>query len=176
MGRDKARLKLGGLTLLRIIRRTAQELGLTVRTIRRDRVRRCGPLGGIYTGLITSRTAAELFLACDMPFVDAALLEKLIGHYMGKRRAVFTRCKEVAGFPLLLPHEAAQAVKKQIDKRSYSLQKLAAGLNAQFLDIGTADWGKVMNVNTPEEWERAREMWVLNRAQERIKTDERAQK
>src|SRR5437868_14170574 len=101
MGRDKAQLKLGGLTLLGIIRRTASELSLPVRTIRRDQVRRCGPLGGIYTGLITSRAEAELFLACDMPFVDRALLENIIGRHMGRLRAVFTRCNGLAGFPLV---------------------------------------------------------------------------
>lgn len=178
MGREKARLKLGESTLLGIVRRTAQELGLAVRTIRRDRVPRCGPLGGIYTGLITSRAEAELFLACDMPFVDVALLGKLIGRYIGKQKAVFTRCREVAGFPLVLPREAVGPVKKQIEGRSYSLQKLAACLNAQFMDIDAAEAGKVMNVNTPEEWERARRIWTLNQARERQRdeTDERAQK
>src|SRR4051812_49032994 len=67
MGRDKADLRLGGRTLLGFIRAEARGLGLRLRIIRRDLLPRCGPLGGLYTGLKTSRAEAEIFLACDMP-------------------------------------------------------------------------------------------------------------
>jgi molybdopterin-guanine dinucleotide biosynthesis protein A len=36
-----------------------------------------GPLGGIYTGLVTSNSVYNLVVACDMPFLNQALL-----HYM----------------------------------------------------------------------------------------------
>ncbi|MBI3255114.1 MAG: NTP transferase domain-containing protein, partial [Nitrosarchaeum sp.] len=32
-------------------------------------VPRCGPLGGILTGLRSAKTEAVLFLACDMPLI-----------------------------------------------------------------------------------------------------------
>src|SRR2546430_17716334 len=79
MGRDKSRLKLGRRTLLGHIRAEAKTLGLPVRVIRRDLVPRCGPLGGIYTALKSTRADGVLFLACDMPFVRAALLKTQIG-------------------------------------------------------------------------------------------------
>src|SRR5213594_4238966 len=71
MGRDKTLLRLGQHTLLRHARLAADGLHLPVRVIRRDLLPRCGPLSGIYTGLKTSHAEAELFLACDMPFVSA---------------------------------------------------------------------------------------------------------
>ncbi|MDD5287625.1 MAG: molybdenum cofactor guanylyltransferase [Dehalococcoidales bacterium] len=36
-----------------------------------------GPLGGIYTGLCNSRTIANIVVACDMPFLNASLLEHM---------------------------------------------------------------------------------------------------
>ena len=81
MGRNKASVRVGRLTLLQRVRKTAAELRLPIRVIRRDLVPRCGPLGGIYTGLITSRAAAELFVACDMPFIEAQFLRKLIDRF-----------------------------------------------------------------------------------------------
>src|SRR5262245_52722575 len=77
MGREKARMRLGRRTLLGHVRRTAESLGLDVRVIRKDLVPRCGPIGGIYTGLKTSRHEAELFLSCDMPFLMADLLRRV---------------------------------------------------------------------------------------------------
>src|ERR1700733_13460686 len=75
MGKDKARLRLGQRTMLALIRAQARATGLPVRVIRRDAVPRCGPLGGIVAALKTTRVEAVLFLACDMPFVTAELLE-----------------------------------------------------------------------------------------------------
>ena len=43
-----------------------------------------GPLGGIYTGLATSNSVYNLVVACDMPFLNQALL-----HYMVKLSANF---------------------------------------------------------------------------------------
>src|SRR5947207_3457036 len=89
MGREKAGLRLGSKTLIGRIRTEARKLGLPVRIIRRDLVPRCGPLGGILTALKTSQAEAELFLACDMPFISAELLEDLLDCWKADQRPVF---------------------------------------------------------------------------------------
>ncbi len=43
-----------------------------------------GPLGGIYTGLLASRSQYSLVVACDMPFLNTELL-----HYMVKQSRDF---------------------------------------------------------------------------------------
>src|SRR5678815_5236223 len=71
MGKDKARLRLSGRSLLGHARRVAAEAGLACRVVVKDAVSRCGPLGGICTCLASSRAEAEIFLACDMPFITS---------------------------------------------------------------------------------------------------------
>jgi molybdopterin-guanine dinucleotide biosynthesis protein A len=90
-GRDKASLIVGG---RRIIDRQLDALRsvtphLLVVTNDRDRfvaldipvvadaIAGAGPLGGIYTALVSAATAQVLVLACDMPFVVAPLLSHL---------------------------------------------------------------------------------------------------
>ena len=51
--------------------------GLGVRVIP-DAVAGAGPLGGLYTALLDARHEWMLVLACDLPFVTAALLERLV--------------------------------------------------------------------------------------------------
>jgi molybdenum cofactor guanylyltransferase len=38
-----------------------------------------GSLGGLYTGLVNSKTFSNLVVACDMPFVNPALLKYMFG-------------------------------------------------------------------------------------------------
>src|SRR5437016_679059 len=113
MGRDKARLRLGPRSLLGHVRATVRQVGLAVRTIRRDRVARCGPLGGICTALHTSRAEGIIFLSCDMPFVSSKLLQKLLKRIDDRTNALFVKGTHMAGFPCWLRRNALGAVEQQ---------------------------------------------------------------
>jgi molybdopterin-guanine dinucleotide biosynthesis protein A len=121
MGRDKARLRLGRRTLLGHVRAAAQATGWPVRIVRHDAVARCGPLGGIYTALATSRAEAELFLPCDMPFISPTLLEELAGRLRPGQHAVFTTADGRPGFPFILRATTLPVVEQQILSRRYSI-------------------------------------------------------
>ncbi len=159
MGRDKTALRLGARSLLGHIRAGAVKLGLPMRVIRRDLVPRCGPLGGIYTALKTSQGKAELFLACDMPFVSVGLMKSLLRVWKSDQRAVFMASQRVVGFPLLVPVEALALVERRIAKRQFSLQGLAEALGARIVQsLPDPDW-ELFNVNTPDDWREARQHW-----------------
>src|SRR5690242_4227965 len=133
MGRDKSRLRLGSTTMLGHIRKNARATGLPVRVIRRDCVPKCGPLGGIYTALRTTRADAVLFLACDMPFVTTELIHFVLQQVRepaGKARApnggaLFVGSRGRAGFPFIVERENVESVRLQIQKGEFSLQSLA---------------------------------------------------
>jgi len=160
MRRDKSALRLGSRTLLGRIRAEARKLGLGVRVIRRDLVPRCGPLGGVLTGLKTSRAEAELFLACDMPFVSAGLLEELLACWKADPRPVFMALGRRAGFPFLVAVEVLPVVERQILKKQYSLQQLAQALTATLLRPTRERRRELFNVNTPADWQAACRRWT----------------
>jgi molybdopterin-guanine dinucleotide biosynthesis protein A len=147
MGRDKARLRLTGQSMLSLIRATAQKIGCPVRVIRRDDVPRCGPLGGVLTALKSARSNAVLFLACDMPFVSATLLRKIIRASHNGTAAVFASEEARLGFPFLLSRTALATVDSQIAQRRFSICELAAALRAVVLPVPAAS-GQLFNVNT----------------------------
>lgn len=164
MGREKALLRLGSRTMLGQIRASAQTLGLPVRIIRRDLVLRCGPLGGIYTGLKTSREEAELFLACDMPFVSTDLLLGFLDWFRAHRKPVFFTVGRQASFPFLLPQLSLPVVREQLLKKKFSLQMLARALHAQLLAPPARRKHELFNVNSASEWQVARERWKKEHA------------
>jgi molybdenum cofactor guanylyltransferase len=155
MGTDKTRLRLGRRTLLGHVRAVASTTGWPVRVIRRDLKPGCGPLGGIYTALMTTRADVVLFLACDMPFVTVELLRRLVDR-LGRRDALFCRHAGRVGFPFALKPACLHTVKASLADRSHSLQSLATNLRAPGLPIGAAERRLLTNVNTPAEWVHAR--------------------
>jgi molybdenum cofactor guanylyltransferase len=156
MGRDKTQLKLGRLTILDRIQRTASSTGWPVQVVRRDIVPRCGPLGGIHTALARFASDRILFLACDMPFLTAAFLQRLIRISETSQRAVFTVCRGRLGFPFILRRHQAPFIVRLIEEGRFSLKDLAASLRAKRMNTTPTERGQMLNLNTPEEWAQIR--------------------
>ena len=152
MGRDKARLSLDGRSLLAHVRAAARSLDYPVRIIRRDRIGRCGPLGGIYTALRSSRSGAELFLACDMPFISPGLLRRIARSLRVRDQASFAVVGRRTGFPFVIRSEAAPIVKRQILRGQLSVHALARVLKARRIMARPAEKQSLFNINTPEEF------------------------
>jgi len=157
MGRDKARLRLGRRTLLGHVRALGQNMKCPCRVIRRDLLPRCGPLGGVYTALKTTRADAVLFLACDMPFVSPRLLCKIMKRSL-QTPVLFTQ-SDAAGFPFILPRVALSIVEKQLSAKGFSLQALARELEATVFHPTSVECEMLFNVNTPADWEKARRLF-----------------
>ncbi|MDB6026911.1 MAG: molybdenum cofactor guanylyltransferase [Verrucomicrobiales bacterium] len=157
MGQDKAKIPIGRMTLLGLVRAAATKTGLPVRVIRRDVVERCGPLGGIYTALKSTRAEAVCFLACDMPFVTPDLLEKVMAKLGSRTIAVFAQTEDGAGFPFVLRKTTLPQVEEQLARKRFSLQALAAALEARLFRPTNAERRMLLNINTVQDWENAAE-------------------
>jgi molybdopterin-guanine dinucleotide biosynthesis protein A len=158
MGRDKSKLRLGSRSLLQHVQEVADALALPVRIILKDKVARCGPVGGIYTGLITSEHDAELFLACDMPFVATRSLRTFVSFYRKSGGPAFASGRLV-GFPCIIPTGASATVMECISAGGLSLQGLARKLGASYLRGGSVR--SLTNLNTPADLQRARMLLSL---------------
>jgi molybdopterin-guanine dinucleotide biosynthesis protein A len=159
MGRDKSRLQLGSRSMLAHIRAVAKASGASVRVIRRDTVPRCGPLGGIYTALKTTRFESVLFLACDMPHLKTDLVSLLLEQFDSSNAALFARTEGRLGFPFVLRRSDFPTVVRQIERGEFSLQKLAKVLKAKIARVPREWCFQLANVNTPADWEKTRRFW-----------------
>ena len=91
MGADKASLVIGEETFLQrtiriarevageviVVSRAAQSLPHDVRAVH-DPIENLGPLAGIAAGLAASHTDLNLVVACDMPLIRPAVLQRLV--------------------------------------------------------------------------------------------------
>jgi molybdopterin-guanine dinucleotide biosynthesis protein A len=91
MGADKASLPFGGETMLdRVVRLVRTHAGDVIVVARRDQatppgvtvvhdpVEDLGPLAGIAAGLAASASELNIVVACDMPLISPAVLQRLL--------------------------------------------------------------------------------------------------
>jgi molybdenum cofactor guanylyltransferase len=87
MGSDKASLPFGNETMLERISRTVAEVADEVIVVGRrdqdasttyDAIEEQGPLAGIAAGLSASKTDLNIIVACDMPLIKPAVLQRLV--------------------------------------------------------------------------------------------------
>ncbi len=179
MGQDKGSLLLGDRTMLArvvggvasacepvvVVAREASDYPDCGAVVVADRWPGSGPLGGLITGLGAIKTPCAAVVACDLPFVEPALLAGLIARRAGWDAVV----PDVSNLPQ--PHcavyaraalEVAEAV---FDGGGRSLLELldAPGLRVLYVKEGELrPWDPALrsfiNVNTPEDLDLAREM------------------
>jgi molybdopterin-guanine dinucleotide biosynthesis protein A len=110
-----------------------------------------GPIGGLATALRRVETDAIFVAACDMPFLDAALIRELVELLPGYD-AVVPQVGEY-GEPLhaVYHRRCLPVVEEQIAAGDYSLQHLVRRLHTRF--VHRPNWGRTLtNINTPAEW------------------------
>ena len=109
MGRPKALLKVGGLTIIERVLATVKQVAREVLVVSNeehvyaylgypvigDLYPGTGPLGGIYTGLCKSNQHWILVAACDMPFLSGIVVNALLDRRSGFDLVV----PRVGGFP-----------------------------------------------------------------------------
>ena len=178
MGRDKLLLEVGGIPLicrvhdalaahcgdLIAVGRDAQDLTLTdVRLVPDKRPGRQGPLAGLETGLAAARHRLVFVAAGDMPFLPTAFVSYLIGRLAaGDLRAVVPRSGQ-GSHPLCAAYDRALLpdVSAALDRDIRAMRDFLDGIDGvAYVEEDLRRFGDpeifLMNVNSPEDLERAR--------------------
>jgi len=179
MGRDKAFVELGGISLIeRVIQRSA-DLGQAETILitnkpadyahlrlpmHRDALADKGSLGGIYTALLRAQNPAVLVLACDMPFVNADMLRFMIAQLDADTDIVVPR---VDGYPQALHaiyrKTCIPPIRAQLEANRLKIIRFYDQMRVRYLD--EPDYAELdpagrafSNLNTPAELEHARQL------------------
>ncbi len=165
MGRDKALLPAGSRTLLEQVAAAVREacgsvtligppgryalLGMPVVA---DAISGAGPLGGLYTALRLRRADWNLVAACDMPGLTAEFLRELLDAAILSERDCLVPETGRGLEPLCAVYHARvlPAAEEAVRNGSWKMQDFVRQLN--FRPWPVSDPGKLVNVNTPQEW------------------------
>ena len=169
MGRDKAFLPIGSRPLIELVvqrlrpcvermviighAHNVQRLrdALSADAVVTDVQPGYGPLMGIYTGLMHTETPLNVFVPCDMPWIEWRLVELLLSSCRGDVEAVASLhpLEEVQPFPLICHVRACRAIGALLDRGERSLQSLLHQPRTQLVKIEEPGlWRSFTNVNT----------------------------
>jgi molybdopterin-guanine dinucleotide biosynthesis protein A len=179
MGEDKRYLVVGEQTLLErglgVLRSIFQEvlvviaqdgppLGVDARVVR-DLVPDCGSLGGLYTGLTQATAPCIFVVACDMPFLDQAVIAQFTSRRATADIVMAKLAARLHPMHALYGKRCLPAVEQMIRARQLKIQEMVshASLRVQYVteaDLLTIDpsWHSFQNVNTPADLEAARSL------------------
>jgi len=173
-GQDKSALLVGGRAILDRQLAVLHDLGVPVLIVGADsrpgthditpvpdRLPGHGPLGGLYTALVASPTDHVVVVACDMPFLTASFL----AHLAAVPDAVDAVVPRLADgrHPLCARYDrrAAGSIRQRLEagrlRVSEALDELTVReLGPEELAPFDPDGTLLFNVNTPDDYQRAR--------------------
>ena len=177
MGEDKRYLVVGEQTLLErglaVLRSIFQEvlvviaqdslpLKVAARVVR-DLVPDCGSLGGLYTGLTQATTPYIFVAACDMPFLDPAVITQFTSRRASADIVMAKLAARLHPMHALYSKGCLPVLEQMIRARQLKVQEMLshASLHVRYVtdaDLLTIDPSgrSFQNVNTPADLEAAR--------------------
>ena len=182
-GADKASLLVGGRRIIDRQLEAVAPFSADVRIVSHDAARYAdlgipviadavaggGPLGGVYTALIDARGDRVLVLACDLPFVSAALVERLAAESEAAEEIDAVVPRTARGLePLCAVYRTrcAAEARARLARGDLRMTAFVAALHRRELDasvVAGQDGGTVFeNVNTPHDYARARDRVELD--------------
>jgi molybdopterin-guanine dinucleotide biosynthesis protein A len=179
MGRDKAGLDFGGVTLasrlIETLRGCASEVFVVGRGSERfaapgvtalpDAVDDVGPLGGLLAGLRAMSAELGIVVACDMPFLTPGLLAFVASRVgEGDDGAMIRSERGVEPLCAVYRKRLATTIEAMIKDRKTAVNALTSVANIAFVDASELErhgftpllW---FNMNTPEDYEQAIFLW-----------------
>lgn len=93
-----------------------------------------GPLGGIYTGLKTSTSTCNLVVAADMPFMNRALLDYMLGLVDGVDLVAPRVEGQVEPLHAVYTEGCLSAIEKMIKEGVLGVHKLFSRVNVRYVE------------------------------------------
>ena len=169
MGIKKAELKLGDQTLLEIQVQKLRQLGIedimvsgydeapdATRAVA-DVYPGKGPLGGVHACLKAAGKPACLVVSVDTPLVPAEVLASLIEAHEGDATVL---AHDGMIEPLLAVYDTSLHARAEelILSESWSMRRMSANPAVKKVEY-TGDMDLLLNCNTPEDFEKAKNLW-----------------
>lgn len=122
-----------------------------------DIIKDCGPMGGIYSSLLAAETPYIVALACDLPFINTQILEKLIANIHDYDCIVPRIGNKYEPLCAVYSKSMIPSIEQCIHAGYYALRDLIEKSNHLFLDFSN-DPAAFMNLNTMNDLDKGKQL------------------
>jgi len=170
-GRNKAFLEIGGIRLIdriiedmksifrRVILVTNEKKGYEYLGIPmvEDHITGLGPIGGIYTGLMSISAQAGFFVACDMPFINKQLIRYMVDIQDNHAAVVPSVANEIEPLHAVYAQSCLGPIRNLIDSKRYQVRLFYDQVPVRYVKedeirrFGSPSRA-FLNINTPDEF------------------------
>jgi molybdopterin-guanine dinucleotide biosynthesis protein A len=122
-----------------------------------------GALGGIYTGLTTTKSQYSLVVAADMPFLNPDLLQHLVSVAPGFDVVMPRIDGEIEPLHAVYSRDCLPAIQEQIERNQLQIRIFLERVRVRYVELAEIDrfdprHMSFFNVNTPEDLTKAEEI------------------
>ena len=179
MGEDKRHLVVGEQTLLErglavlhsifqevlvVIAQDSPPLGVDASVVR-DLVPDCGSLGGLYSGLMQATTPWVFVVACDMPFLNQAVIAQFTSRRATADIVMAKLDARLQPMHAVYSKQCLPVLEQMIRARQFKIQEMVSQSSLRVCYVTEADlvtidpsWRSFYNVNTLADLEAARSL------------------
>jgi len=129
-----------------------------------DLVKGLGPLGGIYTGLMSMPDQAGFFVACDMPFINSQLVRYMVDIKKDDHAAVVPLvANEVEPLHAIYAQSCLGPIRNLIDSKSYQVRLFYDQIPIRYVKEDeirkfVSPSSAFLNINTPDEFAKVKSL------------------
>jgi len=124
-----------------------------------DLIKGLGPIGGIYTGLMSIPDQAGFFVACDMPFINSQLVRYMVDIKDNYAAVIPSGASGLEPLHAIYSQSCLGAIKELIDAQRYQVRLFYEQISVRYV---TQDEIRkfvplqraFFNINTPDEFAR----------------------
>ena len=132
-------------------------------TLLRDVIPGLGPLGGIYTGLLFAQGKSVFVTACDMPFLQPAVVKHMVQLSMNNDVVVPQKREGLEPLHAIYSARCLPHIKKMLERGQFQVVSFfpavkVCRLSQEELQNLDPHGLSFFNINTPDDMDRAREL------------------
>ncbi len=116
-----------------------------------DVIKDCGPMGGIYTGLLTSTTLKNLVVSCDIPFITTEMLTTIITKSGTEEITVPKYHDKIEPLCAIYSKDCAERLLQLLQNKKWKMQDALKNFETNEIQLFDAIGRNFININTPQE-------------------------
>lgn len=130
-----------------------------------ETVRGAGPLGGIYSGILASGAEVNLVVGCDMPFLNGRVIEYLLGRIEDAEAVIPRSQSGIEPLHGVYREACRDIMRSHIEEGRFKISDFLEEIEVDYVPIDELlridpTGGFLFNVNTPEDYIHAQEVYV----------------